>query len=314
MTDGVRELFPARNGNYWRLYGKAGIKQATLMEMGYILHNSGTYEVQLKITDSKMNKVVLSKDEIDDLILFFNENYAAVKAHECRYIPIKDDSEAAVQALSILSDSKIVEEWVKSGATKNDVLLAMELQRRTKALESFKDMLTFDSKEELWQQWFTNNTWVFGSPYVKVLDERSIDENNEADYLLKSVDGFTDIAEIKRPKFELWKKDKHGNYSPRSELTEAITQCMTYMFTLDRKTFDSSKEGCLDSMIMKSKCLLIIGRSEKWDNKQKQSLRLLNSTLHGITIMTYDMVLKNAEQMLIWDQNVLNEVQEKIKS
>ena len=314
MTNNVKELFSARKGNYNRLYEKAGIKQLVTMEMGYIIHNSGTDEILLKITDSKNNKITLSKDEIDDLVVFINENYAAVKAHECRYIPISSDSKAAEQALSILEDDKIIGEWIDSGATKIDVLLAIELQRRRKALERFKEMLAYDSEESLWQHWFTENTWVFGSPYIKVLDERSIDENNEADYLLKSVDGFTDIAEIKRPKLELWKKDGHGNWSPRSELTEAITQCMAYMFALDRKTCDSSKEECIGSMIMRSKCLLIIGRSESWNNQQKRSLRLLNSTLHGITVITYDMVLENAEKMLIWDQNVLKEAQENSKS
>jgi hypothetical protein len=40
---------------------------------------------------------------------------------------------------------------------------------------------------------------VLGSEFVRVLDERTIDPRNVADYLVEAFDGFLDIIEIKRP-------------------------------------------------------------------------------------------------------------------
>jgi hypothetical protein len=48
-------------------------------------------------------------------------------------------------------------------------------------------------------RWFAENDWVLGSDFVRVLDERAIDTENVADYLVEAYDGFLDIIEIKRP-------------------------------------------------------------------------------------------------------------------
>jgi len=88
-------------------------------------------------------------------------------------------------------------------------------------------MLNQDLHEHDWQKWFEHNDWILGSEFVKILDEREIDTDNIADYLMQAYDGFLDIIEIKRPAkgLKFWAdKKNHNNYIPSSELVKAITQ------------------------------------------------------------------------------------------
>jgi hypothetical protein len=60
--------------------------------------------------------------------------------------------------------------------------------------------------EPSWQKWFKTNSWVLGSDFVRILDERAIDTDHIADYLVEAYDGFLDIIEIKRPggRLQFW--------------------------------------------------------------------------------------------------------------
>ena len=49
---------------------------------------------------------------------------------------------------------------------------------------------------------------------------------------------------------------------------------------------------------VKPRCVLIFGRSENWDDEQREAFRILNSNYHNLTIMTYDHVLERAERMI----------------
>jgi hypothetical protein len=64
-------------------------------------------------------------------------------------------------------------------------------------------MLNQNPLENEWQKWFQNNSWVLGSQFVRILDERSIDTQNISDFLMEAYDGFIDIVEIKRPSANL---------------------------------------------------------------------------------------------------------------
>lgn len=51
--------------------------------------------------------------------------------------------------------------------------------------------------ESFWQNWFSENKWVLGSDFAQIIDERNIDTENIADYIMRAFDGFVDLVEIK---------------------------------------------------------------------------------------------------------------------
>ena len=57
---------------------------------------------------------------------------------------------------------------------------------------------------------------------------------------------------------------------------------------------------------IKPRCILIFGSSDKWNDEQKEAYRILNSSYHNLSIMTYDHVLNRAKKMVgLNEQNVI---------
>ena len=188
----------------------------------------------------------------------------------------------------------------------NDVIpdeLAAGLRhaRRARAVLEFEQMLGQNLLEWNWQQWFQSNSWVLGSQFVRILDERQIDTQHISDFLMEAYDGFLDVVEIKRPEggLNFWSPTiDHGNYVPSTELTKAITQASRYIYEVEREA-NSNKflESVGGVKTVKPRCILVFGRSNDWNEKQAEAYRILNASFHNLTILTYDHVLARAQRI-----------------
>ena len=125
---------------------------------------------------------------------------------------------------------------------------------------------------------------------------------NITDYLMQAYDGFLDIIEIKKPTpdIKFWHLIKdHNNYNPSQDLIKAITQSTKYIYEVEREA-NSIKflERVGYVKTIKPRCVLIFRRSNDWDDNQKEAYRILNSSYHNLTILTYDHVLSRAKRIL----------------
>lgn len=136
--------------------------------------------------------------------------------------------------------------------------------------------------------------------FAKIIDERNIDTKNIADYLMCAFDGFVDIVEIKKPNgLPFWATTKdHDNYVPSTALIKAITQCQNYLYAIERRCNDADFREATKSKVIKPRCILIYGRSNDWDNGQREAYRILNSSYTQISILTYDHLLARAKNVL----------------
>jgi hypothetical protein len=181
-------------------------------------------------------------------------------------------------------------------------------QARNGALDEFKASLSDSDKKErdYWQPFLEKNRWMFGLSYFVLLDESRIDLWDTADYLFEAEDGFIDIVEIKHPHIEFWQKKNDGSYDkyrgflqPSEELKGAITQATNYIFQVEKKFNDTDwcrKNGC--NAPVKPRCTVILGRSDGWNIEEKTSFRLLNDSLHGIEVITFDHLYNRASRLL----------------
>ncbi len=142
--------------------------------------------------------------------------------------------------------------------------------------------------------------WILGSEYIKILTERNIDEHHIADYIMQSFDGFLDLVEIKVPFLKFWTgPDSHGNYTPSSELVSAISQCLNYLHRIEKQSDSLDFHQRVSGIeIVKPKCMLVYGRSNHWNDKQKEAFRILNSAYQQVNIITYDQLLERAKHLL----------------
>lgn len=188
----------------------------------------------------------------------------------------------------------------------NDLLPAalartIDYHRRCKAVEELDGMLARNLTEARWQHWFEENDWVLGTEFARLLEERPIDVDHIADYLMEAYDGFLDLVEIKRPegKLRFWADARdHGNYVPHTELIKAITQASRYILEVEREANSVKFLDRIGVKAIKPRCVLIYGRSADWSPKQREAYRVLNASYYNLTIMTFDHVLARARRIL----------------
>ena len=142
--------------------------------------------------------------------------------------------------------------------------------------------------ESFWQEWFSKNKWVLGSDFAQIIDERNIDTENIADYIMRAFDGFVDLVEIKKPNgLQFWSATKdHNNYVPSTDLVKAITQCLNYIYAIEREANSVKFIEKTKSKVIKPRCILIFGRSNDWNDEQREAYRILNAAYNQISILT----------------------------
>jgi hypothetical protein len=260
----------------------------------------------LEVSDPK-SELTLDEEELTELAAFLTENYEPLKAGETKYVPITEEFESQnlehIKALFTNPDkAKVLNFVLENELLPDDVIAAVQYRARQRAITEFQDLLTQDVTEHEWQRWFTSNDWVLGSEFVEILEERQIDTENIADYLMQAYDGFLDIIEIKRPGggLQFWSDRRdHGNIIPSRELVAAIAQSAAYLYEVEREA-NSVKflERVGQVPTVKPRCILLFGRSNEWSDEERTAYRILNASYHNLNIMTYDHVLERAKRML----------------
>jgi HD superfamily phosphohydrolase len=179
-----------------------------------------------------------------------------------------------------------------------------ELKNRLANANNFKEDKGYDN----WQDWFEARKWLLGSENI-ILMQRTINENFKTDFLTKHLDGFLDLIELKNPAlingklFDIIIKQRDGKqynvYQPAKELNNAIFQCIRYIRELEKKSsnIDSVKKF-ENTFIIKPRATLVFGRSNSFTPEEWEALRLLNSHLNHINVITYDILLNRAERII----------------
>lgn len=293
LKTGLRS--PSRAVFFRNTHQTTGEKIVSLKIARYRKVNGTFYEKQDK-------SITLSCGEIDKLIEYIQEYYAPLNTGMSEFISVdKDAAElfAKVRDLGI-PDAEVVKKLHESGILTENLSVAITAAERNRAVSEFEQAISSGYPESYWQDWFSRNKWVLGSEYLNILPERDIDVTDIADYLMRAIDGFLDVVEIKRPDLPFWTRpDSHGNLCPSSQLTAAITQCLNYLYKIELQSNSVEfMERVEDTKTVKPQCMLVYGRSVDWDDNELKSLRILNAAYHQLHIITYDQLLMRAKLLL----------------
>lgn len=246
--------------------------------------------------------ITLSSSELDKLIDYIQEYYTPLNIGMREFISVDEDAVklfAKVRGLGI-TDEEVVDKLYASGILTENLGVAIIAAERSHAIAEYEQAIGKEYVESFWQAWFSKNKWILGSEYLNILPERDIDVDDIADYLMKSIDGFLDVVEIKKPDLTFWTRpDSHGNLCPAAPLTAAITQCLNYLYKMELQSNSIEfMERVGDTKTVKPQCMLVYGRSNDWGEQELKALRILNSAYHQLHIITYDQILKRAKQLL----------------
>lgn len=282
-----------------------GIRLLKLKVGRYLYGDDGRVDIRALESVLPSSEIHLSHAALHNLIVFLETNIRPLKEDKRICVALSDETEAAwfeefkkhlrrkpmPDVLALIDQHDLLPE---------DVRRAVALRDKETAIGEFRAALQADENEHFWQAWFERNDWVLGSDFVTVLDDRQIDPEHQGDFLVKAVDGFMEIIEIKRPNAQFWEpRADHGHPVPHKDLTRAVTQGLNYVYELERE-MDSvkSRERFQGVPIAKPRALLVHGRSDGWSGAQFLAQRLLNSGLSGIQVFTYDQVLTRARRAL----------------
>lgn len=248
------------------------------------------------------SELTLDNDELNNLIAYISDNYTPVNLGSGKYICVSEDDEELIKKFKDLveKNSDTATLLIEKGILSDNVFLAATSIKKKDALNEFEEKLKEDLVESYWQNWFSNNKWVLGSDFAQIIDERKIDTENIADYIMRAFDGFVDLVEIKKPNgMPFWASSKdHDNYVPSSDLVKAITQCLNYIHAIELQSNSLSFIEKTKSKVIKPRCILIFGRSNNWNDEQREAYRILNAAYNQISILTYDHLLLRAKNVL----------------
>jgi hypothetical protein len=285
-----------------------------------IPHATGREEISLKLgryrrTDrgeevdvgAPKSELTLDDDEFREFVEFLTNHYEPLREGARKYLVLGDSlSDDQVEQFRTLfghpDREKLVDFLLANNVLPEDLLHALDYRRKANAVRELEHMLERDLVESNWQHFFERDNWILGSDFVRMLDEREIDVDHIADYLVQAYDGFLDLIEIKRPggAMRFWADAlDHGHHVPHSDLTKAITQAQRYIFEVEREANSIKTLERLGGVkAVKPRCTLIYGRSEDWTGEQTEAYRILNASQHSLSILTYDHVLERARRML----------------
>ncbi len=189
----------------------------------------------------------------------------------------------------------------------NNLKQLLELEEGENIIEEIKKYESLNSyiagqPEKIFQKWIEQNLWVFGIEYIKKHDGRKVALFSEGDLLMESMDGFLDLIELKRPKYGIFQHDaSHNSYYASPDLSKVIGQCLLYLQKMDDQKLVLEKEHKVK--ILRPRIKIIAGRTNDFKDEQFEALRMLNSNLNHIQIISYDYLLSCGRKIISLYEN-----------
>ncbi|WP_181849606.1 Shedu anti-phage system protein SduA domain-containing protein [Streptomyces parvulus] len=216
-----------------------------------------------------------------------------------------DSSEDAVRAVGGALDSHRFARRVAAHANPESLAAAFSAVVRigelraaiTELRENLDGGVTL---EDVYQKWCDRHSWAFGNAYVARDNWRTIGIGDQVDLLMQATaSGFRDIFELKRPDMEVLSFDStHRNWYWASQTSKAIGQCHRYLDNFHRAAEHGIQPDHPEIIAYHPRAVVVIGRSNTWDQSKVKALHGLNSRMHGITVMTYDQLLAQCSVLL----------------
>jgi hypothetical protein len=186
-----------------------------------------------------------------------------------------------------------------------DAAAALNLATYKNAVDKLKNLIDSGKvSESQFQKILEENPWMFGSEYSAILDRRKWTRDEQQDFVVRrTTDNYMEIIEIKTPLEgkPLFIYDKsHKSYYPAVELSKVIGQVQNYLEKLDGDRNSILANDGEDTNKIRAK--IIIGRDG--DKDQQKALRRLNGHLYRIEIITFDQLLRIAQNVLNYLQGI----------
>jgi hypothetical protein len=234
---------------------------------------------------------------------------------------ITDQNKATV-IRKLLEDNSGEEFWNQLAQNDPDVatrLANSQLQAdRTTVLRRFETMLTDENLPESdWQNFFENNTWIFGYglryQILRILHSQpnyggsdvSGSGGQRGDFLTttEAEKKFTCLVEIKKPNTLLLQNSEYRNgvWGVSSELSGAVSQVQINCakWEIEGARTDQNRDLMADICTISPKGIVVIGDTNQLGDRDKRnSFERYRREIHNPEIVTYDELYERAKYII----------------
>ncbi len=186
------------------------------------------------------------------------------------------------------------------GETDNRRMVASALRaaHRANALDRLYQLIRDDAEECGFQKLLDQNWWMLGGQYVEKIPKRQWTCEENLDMMLKTADGNYDIIELKRSN-ALCFKEHRKKVVVSSEVNDAVNQAGHYISEIERQRDHFIARYNVDLYKVRAKVLIGTIADDSPDaDKQRLALRMYNSHLHRIEVITFDGLIRIADQVV----------------
>ena len=178
------------------------------------------------------------------------------------------------------------------------VAAALRASHRSTALDHLRRLIQDEAQEEEFQKLLDQNWWMLGGQYVEKIPKRHWTDEENLDMMLMSADNGYDIIELKRSNAPLFKQHR-GKIIVSAEVNDAVNQAAHYISEIDRQRDHFIARYNTDLYKVRAKVLIgYIGDVEQDEEEKRLSLRMYNSHLHQIEVITFDGLVRSSDQII----------------
>ena len=222
------------------------------------------------------------------------------------------DEDSISKVVTLFANSENVKQLAQLGsdlhAPTKSLAAALNHTRMSQVLDNFRCLVEQgcgecdgcvngrECHEHTYQKFLEANFWIFGSEYSVLIPNRNFIKNRQVDFpLRRTVDGYLEVIEIKRPTDYLFAYKDGEIVGESSVVSKARHQVSEYLSNIDIKQNDILVED--EIAVEKVRGKIIVGRHDG-DAERKKALRRLNAQLTRVEVITYDQLIATAQRML----------------
>jgi hypothetical protein len=139
---------------------------------------------------------------------------------------------------------------------------------------------------------------MLGGQYIAMGPRREWTVEDSLDILLEGADRYFEIVELKRSNAQLFIRD-HGNWIVSAEVNKAVHQAAHYISEIEADRGNLIRKYKIDLYKLKAKVLIgRIAQDEEDEGAKRESLRMYNSHLHRIEVITFDELDRIADNVV----------------
>lgn len=178
------------------------------------------------------------------------------------------------------------------------VAAALRVQTRSFALEKLKKLIEKEVVESKFQKLLDQNWWIFGRQYIDRVKRRIFTVGEQTDIMLHTADSYCDLIELKRSVARLFVVD-HEKWIVSPEVNAAVNQTAHYISRIEKQRDTILIDFELD--LYKLQAFVVIGYindDEEGEQDKRAALRMYNSHLHRIKVITFDELVRIGEEVI----------------